>query len=42
MVPGMSLATYTAVHVVISLIGIATVLTSVTGFGFPITKVTQV
>ena len=65
MVFGMSLATYTTVHVVISLIGIAsglivlggllggklstpwnglflvtTVLTSVTGFGFPNTKVT--
>jgi hypothetical protein len=65
MVLGMSLATYTTVHVIISLIGIAsgfivlfgllrdrlltpwnglfliaTVLTSVTGFGFPITKVT--
>jgi hypothetical protein len=65
MVFGMSLATYTAVHVVISLIAIAsglivlagllsgrllttwnglflltTVLTSVTGFGFPITKPT--
>jgi hypothetical protein len=65
MVLGMSLATYTAVHVIISLIGIAsgfivlfglltgrlfglwnslflitTVLTSVTGFGFPNTKVT--
>jgi len=62
---GMSLATYTAVHVIISLIGIAsglivlagllrgqllttwnglflitTVLTSVTGFGFPYTKPT--
>src|ERR1700753_2606270 len=62
---GMSLATYTAIHVAISLIGIATglivlagllggrlltlwnglflittVLTSVTGFGFPNTKVT--
>src|SRR5215467_11377290 len=65
MVFGMSLATYTAVHVIISLIAIAsglivlagllrgrlltmwnslflatTVLTSVTGFGFPNTKVT--
>jgi hypothetical protein len=65
MVLGMSLATYTTVHVIISLIGIAsgflvlfgllrgtlltrwnslflitTVLTSVTGFGFPNTKVT--
>jgi hypothetical protein len=65
MVFGMSLATYTAVHVIISLIGIAsglivlagllrgqlltmwnglflitTVLTSVTGFGFPYTKPT--
>ncbi len=65
MVFGMSLATYTAVHVILSLIGIAsglivlagllrgrlltmwnglflitTVLTSVTGFGFPYTKVT--
>ena len=65
MVLGMSLATYTTVHVIISLIGIAsgfivlfgllrdrlltpwnglflitTVLTSVTGFGFPISKVT--
>jgi hypothetical protein len=65
MVFGMSLATYTAVHVIISLIGIAsglivlagllrgqlltmwnglflitTVLTSVTGFGFPYTKLT--
>ena len=65
MVLGMSLATYTTVHVIISLIGIATgfivlfgllkdrlltpwnglflittVLTSVTGFGLPITKVT--
>jgi hypothetical protein len=65
MIFGMSLATYTTVHVVISLIGIAsglivlagllggklsgpwnslflvtTVLTSVTGFGFPNTKVT--
>jgi hypothetical protein len=65
MVLGMSLATYTAVHVTISLIGIvtgfvvlfgllrgrlfctwngvflvSTVLTSVTGFGFPYTKVT--
>ena len=65
MVLGMSLATYTTVHVIISLIGIGsgfivlfgllkdrllapwnglflitTVLTSVTGFGFPITKVT--
>jgi hypothetical protein len=65
MVFGMSLATYTAVHVAISLIGIAsglivlagllrgqlltmsnglflitTVLTSVTGFGFPYTKLT--
>jgi hypothetical protein len=65
MVLGMSLATYTTVHVIISLIGIAagflvlfgllrgtlltrwnslflitTVLTSITGFGFPNTKVT--
>jgi hypothetical protein len=65
MVLGMSLATYTTVHVIISLIGIAsgflvlfgllrgtlltrwnslflitTVLTSVTGFGFPNTKMT--
>src|SRR6478736_4740980 len=65
MVLGMSLATYTLIHVIISLIGIgsglivlfgmfgskrldgmtalflaATVLTSVTGFGFPITHVT--
>jgi hypothetical protein len=65
MVLGMSLATYTAVHVIITLIGIAsglivlfgllsgrllgawngvflvtTVLTSITGFGFPYTKVT--
>ena len=65
MVLGMSLATYTTVHVIISLVGIAsgflvlfgllrgtlltrwnslflitTVLTSVTGFGFPNTKVT--
>ena len=65
MVLGMSLGTYTTIHVVISLIGIAsglivlfgllggrllaswnglflltTVLTSVTGFGFPNTKVT--
>jgi hypothetical protein len=65
MVLGMSLATYTTVHVIISLIGIAsgfivlfglltgrllgawnglflitTALTSVTGFGFPNTKVT--
>ncbi len=65
MVFGMSLATYTTVHVIISLIGIVsglivlfgllngkllapwnglflitTVLTSVTGFGFPNTKVT--
>jgi hypothetical protein len=65
MILGMSLATYTTVHVIISLIGIAsgfivlfgllngrlfgpwnslflitTVLTSVTGFGFPNTKVT--
>jgi hypothetical protein len=65
MVFGMSLATYTAIHVLISLIGIAsgfivlfgfiggrllggwnslflitTILTSVTGFGFPNTKVT--
>jgi hypothetical protein len=65
MVLGMSLATYTTVHVIISLVGIAsglivlfgllrgtlftlwnglflitTVLTSVTGFGFPYTKVT--
>jgi hypothetical protein len=65
MIFGISLATYTTVHVVISLIGIAsglivlagllggklsspwnslflvtTVLTSVTGFGFPNTKVT--
>ncbi len=65
MILGMSLATYTIVHVIISLIGIGsgliilfgmlngklltqwnvlflvtTVLTSVTGFGFPITKVT--
>jgi len=65
MVFGMSLATYTAVHVIISLIGIAsglivlagllrgqlltmwnglflitTALTSVTGFGFPYTKLT--
>jgi hypothetical protein len=65
MVLGMSLATYTTVHVIISLIGIAsgfvvlfgllsgrllgawngvflvtTVLTSITGFGFPYTKVT--
>jgi hypothetical protein len=65
MVLGMSLATYTTVHVIISLIGIAsgfivlfgllrgalfsrwnslflitTILTSVTGFGFPNTKVT--
>ena len=65
MVLGMSLATYTTVHVIISLIGIAsgfivlfgllrgtlftrwnslflitTVLTSVTGFGFPYIKVT--
>src|SRR3979409_1612054 len=64
MVFGMSLATYTTVHVIISLAGIAsglivlagllggrlltmwnglflvtTVLTSVTGFGFPFTKV---
>jgi hypothetical protein len=64
MVFGMSLATYTTVHVIISLVGIAsglivlagllsgrlltlwnglflvtTVLTSVTGFGFPFTKV---
>jgi hypothetical protein len=65
MVFGMSLATYTAIHVIISLLGIAsgfivlfglmggrllcgvntfflvtTILTSVTGFGFPNTKVT--
>jgi hypothetical protein len=65
MVLGMSLATYTTVHVIISLIGIAsgfivlfglltgrllilwnglflvtTALTSITGFGFPYTKVT--
>lgn len=65
MVFGMSLATYTLIHVIISLIGIgsglivlfgmfggkrldgltalflaSTVLTSVTGFGFPITHVT--
>jgi hypothetical protein len=65
MVLGMSLATYTTLHVIISLVGIAsgvivlagllggrlltlwnglflvtTVLTSVTGFGFPYTKVT--
>jgi hypothetical protein len=65
MVLGMSLATYTTVHVIISLIAIAsglivffgllsgrllgawngvflatTVLTSITGFGFPYTKVT--
>jgi len=65
MILGMSVATYTIVHVIISLIGIGsglivlfgmlnrklltqwnalflvtTVLTSVTGFGFPITKVT--
>jgi hypothetical protein len=65
MILGMSLATYTTVHVIISLVGIAsgfivlfgllrgslfsrwnslflitTVLTSITGFGFPNTKVT--
>lgn len=65
MVFGMSLSTYTTIHVIISLIGIAsglivlagllggrlltpwnglflitTVLTSITGFGFPFTKVT--
>jgi len=65
MVFGMSLHTYTSIHVILSLIGIAsgmvvlagllaakgrntwtaiflisTALTSVTGFGFPFTKVT--
>lgn len=37
MIPGMSISTFTQIHVAISLTGIAaaTVLTSVTGFFFP-------